>query len=174
MMLSTPRLLIRLLEFNDLETLRDLHNSEDTLQWLTDIFHVTREEQKAWFLKINMSRRNRRYTVLSKETSEIVGLVRLDEIDLVNRNAIIGLDIGINFRRQGFASEIYECIINYAFNALNLHRLSLVTLENNIAAQNLYTKLGFKKEGVLTEAILRDGEFKNLICMYKINSKFLG
>lgn len=173
-MLTTQRLIIRLVEFEDLETLRNLHNSEGTLNWLTDIFHVSRDEQMAWFSKISSSRKNRRYTVLSKESNKIVGLVRLDEIDLVNKNAIIGVDIGVDFRRQGFAYEVYECMINYAFSSLNLHRLSLVTLESNVAAQNLYVKLGFKTEGMLTDAILRDGEYKNLICMYKLNSILLG
>ena len=60
--------------------------------------------------------------------------------------------------------------MDYAFNSLNLHRLSLVTLESNVGAQELYFKLGFKQEGILTEAILRNGNYANLICMYRLNS----
>jgi len=170
-MLTTERLIIRLMEFEDLEILRNLHNSEKTLQWLTDIFHVSKDEQIEWFSKISSSRKNRRYTILTKEINKIVGIARLDDIDLVNKNAFIGVDIEADFRRQGFARETYRCLIDYAFNSLNLHRLSLVTLENNMAAQNLYIELGFKTEGMATQAILRDGTYTNLVCMYLLNSK---
>ncbi len=168
-MFQTKRMIIRLIELEDLEILRQMHNEENTLFWLTDIFHVSIEEQKAWFSNMSLSRKNRRYTVLSRESNEIIGVVRLDKIDLVNKNAEIGVDIAPDYRRQGYAREIYECMFDYTFNALNLHRLSLVCLETNTTAQALYYKIGFKKEGVLTESILRNGEYKNLVCMFKLN-----
>lgn len=157
------------MEIEDLETLRRLHNVEDTLLWLTDIFHVSKEEQNSWFINMSTSRKNRRYTAIDIKLNKIIGVVRLDDIDLVNKNAEIGVDIAPDSRRQGYAREIYECMINYAFNALNLHRLSLITLENNTNAQDLYSQLGFEKEGILTESILRNGEYKNLVCMFKLN-----
>jgi len=166
----TERLFIRLIEEEDLESLRVLHNDEETLRWLTDIFHVTKEEQHAWFIKMSASRNVRRYVAINKELNQIIGVARLDEIDLVNKSALIGVDISAEFRRQGFAYELYNCLMDYAFNSLNLHRLSLVTLESNVGAQELYLKLGFKQEGILTEAILRNGNYANLICMYRLNS----
>lgn len=158
------------MEEEDLESLRVMHNDEETLRWLTDIFHVTKEEQRDWFIKMSASRNARRYVAINKELNQIIGVARLDEIDLVNKNAVIGVDISAEFRRQGFAYELYNCIMDYAFNSLNLHRLSLVTLESNVGAQELYFKLGFKQEGILTEAILRNGNYANLICMYRLNS----
>jgi RimJ/RimL family protein N-acetyltransferase len=170
-MFKTDRLFVRLMEEEDLESLRVMHNDEETLRWLTDIFHVTKEEQRAWFIKMSTSRNARRYVAINKEQKKIIGVARLDGIDLVNKNAVIGVDIAVKFRRHGYAYELYNCLINYAFNSLNLHRLSLVTLESNIGAQNLYFKLGFTQEGILKEAILRDGRYLDLICMYKLNSR---
>jgi RimJ/RimL family protein N-acetyltransferase len=167
---KTERLFIRLMEEEDLEFLRIMHNDGETLKWLTDIFQVTKEEQHSWFLKMSTTRNVRRYVAIEKKSNYIIGVARLDEIDLVNKNAVIGVDIKLESRRQGFAYETYNCLIDYAFNSLNLHRLSLVTLENNVGARNLYLKLGFEEEGIRAEAILRDGKYINLICMYKLNS----
>ena len=170
-MLNTKRLCIRLMEIEDMESIRRIHNDPLTLVWLTDIFHVSKEEQLTWFNNMMNSRINRRYCVINKDTNEIIAVARLDKIDLVNRNAEIGLDVSSEHRRKGYATEIYNCLIDYAFKSLNLHRLSLVTLENNFPAMNLYTNLGFKLEGQMSEAIFRDSKYINLICMYLLNPK---
>jgi diamine N-acetyltransferase len=159
------------MEIEDLESIRRIHNDPGTLIWLTDIFHVSKEEQLTWFNNMMNSRINRRYSVIKKDINEIIAVARLDKIDSVNRNAEIGLDVSFEHRRKGYAIEIYNCLIDYAFKSLNLHRLSLVTLENNLPAINLYTKLGFKQEGQMSEAIFRDSKYINLVSMYLLNPK---
>lgn len=44
-----------------------------------------------------------------------------------------------------------------------LHRLSLEVFSFNIAAQNVYLKCGFKKEGILREAIKTENGYTDII-----------
>lgn len=172
-MFETTHLIIRLMEENDIEFVRQLHNQESTLNKLTDPFHVSREEQVLWFQSLSKSRKSRRYVLIEKKSREICGIIRIDDLDLANRSATVGADIDLRFRRQGLATEAYRLIIEYLFNSLGLHRLQLVTLETNEIALGLYEKLGFQKEGIIRDSIYRDGKFNNLILMGLLQSEWL-
>jgi ribosomal-protein-alanine N-acetyltransferase len=153
------------MEEADLEEVRNLHNEESTLNRLSDPFHVSHEEQLEWFRTLSASRKNRRYVLILKKDNSFVGIVRMDQLDLVNRSAFIGADIAPKYRRQGLAFEAYNRIINYIFGNLGLLRLQLETLVTNTEAVALYKKLGFQVEGTLRGAIFRDGLSMDLYVM---------
>lgn len=164
-MLETSRLVIRIMERDDIERLRIIHNESSTLGQLTDPYDVSQEEQVMWFEKISTSRKSRRYVIIYKPDDVICGVLRLDEIDTVNGSAVIGADISEEYRKRGLAYEAYITFISYLFQDLRLHRLQLVTLKTNKIAIKLYSKLGFNIEGELREAIFRNGERVNLLLM---------
>ena len=166
---GTPRLTINKISSQDLEEVRNLHNEDSTLSQLTDNRFVTKQMQEEWFKSISTSNKAFRFVCRQKIDDSLVGVLRIDNFDKQNKSAMIGLDVAERFRKQGFAIEIYECFIEFFFNKLHFHRLYLNTIENNIAARNLYEKLGFKIEGRFNQAIIRNNEFNDLICYYKIN-----
>ena len=47
-----------------------------------------------------------------------------------------------------------------------MHRLWLLVLETNQPARALYQKRGFREEGRLTQALFRDGAYRDYIQMY--------
>ncbi len=162
---ATERLVIRIMELEDTEEARLLHNDDTTLNRLTDVAHVSQESQMAWFKSISTSRTSRRYVARLKTDNAFVGVFRVDRIDPWNRNAFIGADIVAGLRGQGYATEMFHYFFKYLFDQCGLHRLALVTLENNVPAINLYKKLGFIEEGRERQAIFREGKFLNLVCM---------
>lgn len=164
-MFETERLQIRLMEERDIEKIRKLHNHEATLNWLTDPFHISAEEQVLWFRAISTSRKTRRYVLEHKNSSDLCGVIRLDDIDLSNRSATIGADIDPQYRRLGLAFEAYHKIITYLFNDFGLNRLQLLTMESNLKAIALYSKLGFNHEGTLRKAVFREGQYVDLLLM---------
>jgi RimJ/RimL family protein N-acetyltransferase len=160
---KTDRLEIRLISEKDIEDVRLLHNDFSTLKWLTDTSIVTEAEQIKWFQSLKNNQRHRRYVARKIDDSKIVGVFRLNDIDFQNKSAQVGLDIEKIFRQKGYATEIYDQMLKYIFNDLGMNRVSLVTLANNIPALALYSKLGFKKEGTLRNAIFRNSKFVDLI-----------
>ena len=158
-MIKTERLEIRLIEPKDLENVRKLHNDSETLKWLSDTHIVSQDEQILWFQKIQSSSHIRRYVVELLESKELVGVFRLDNIDVENKSAYVGLDIAVDYRRRGFALETYSAMNLYLFDNFKFNRLSLTTLANNYAAISLYKKLGYRKEGVMREAFYKNGKF---------------
>lgn len=163
---------IRLLERCDLEAARRLHNDDGTLMWLTDIRHVSEAEQEAWFESVSRSRSSRRYTVLEVSSGKFAGLFRLDQLDLQNGTACVGLDIGAAFRGRGYSKTVFGYFFNYLFNEMGLNRLYLVTIETNTVAINLYRKLGFVEEGRHRQALWRDGARRDLLQFGLLRSEY--
>lgn len=162
-MLETRRLVISEISLGDLEEVRLLHNEPETLRWLSDSRIVSREDQIEWFDRLMHSSTSKRYIAREKFKGGLVGVFRFDRLDSQNGSAEVGLDVALEYRRLGFAREIYESLIPYFFHEMSLHRLSLITLEENIPAIRLYQSLGFIREGVLREAIKRDSGFVNAV-----------
>jgi [ribosomal protein S5]-alanine N-acetyltransferase len=171
-MLETQRLVISEISLKDLEEARLLHNEPETLRWLSDSHVVSREEQIKWFDGLMRSSTSKRYIAREKYEGDLVGVFRFDRLDRHNSSAEVGLDISVKYRRLGFAKEIYETLIPYFFHEMSLHRLSLITLENNIPAIRLYQSLGFMREGVLREALRRESGFANAIQYSILEAEF--
>lgn len=169
---GTHRLTINIISSQDLEEVRNLHNEDSTLSQLTDNRFVTKQMQEDWFKAISTSNKSFRFVCRQKKDGVLVGVLRIDNFDNLNKSAMIGLDIAERFRRQGFAIEIYQYFIQFFFSKLNFHRLYLHTLENNYAARKLYDKLGFIIEGKFNEAIIRDNQFIDLVCYFKLNENY--
>lgn len=169
---ATSRLIVRLMERQDLEALRQLHNHEDVLLKLTDPSHVSEVQQEAWFQSASSSKTARRYIARLKDTNELVGFFRIDQIDTVNGNAFVGCDVAPAHQGKGYATEIFAHILNYLFDACRLHRVELVTLASNHKAQGLYKKLGFVDEGKRRDAIFRDGGYQDLLAMGLLDTEW--
>lgn len=161
--MSDGRIQLRIMERRDIEAARCLHNEFSVLLKLTDVRHISEPEQDAWFERMSLAAGSRRYVVEEIDNGAFVGVLRLDRIDLQNRNAWIGLDIVPDKRGRGYGKAAFCIVMAYLFDQLGLHRLSLVTLETNLVAINLYRSLGFQEEGRLREAIWRDGKFSDLL-----------
>jgi len=66
------------------------------------------------------------------------------------------------FWGKGYGSEVMSFVVDYAFNALNLHRISLGVFSGNKRATKLR---GFVEEGVLRKATWIDGERRDVHLM---------
>jgi RimJ/RimL family protein N-acetyltransferase len=171
---GTERLVIRLLERRDLDQVRHLHNHDETLLRLTDVWPVSETQQEAWFESVSSSRTARRYVGRRRADDALVGVFRLDRLDPWNRNAYVGADVVPAMRRQGYAEEMFAYFLRHLFAHCGLHRLALVTLSSNTAALALYRKLGFVEEGRERQAIFRDGGFQDLVLMGLLAEEWRG
>ncbi len=149
---------LRPVEERDLAQIAALRNDRDTWAWLGDPRPLFESDQKAWFSSIG-SRSGRFYFVASYPGHPFVGMVRMDELDLINRSIRIGADVIPELRGKGFGARIFGTVLRYCFLELGVHRVWLAVLETNQRAIGLYRKTGFKDEGSWREAVFRGGKF---------------
>lgn len=104
------------------------------------------------------------FAIRDLEKDTLLGITGFENIQWNNRVATIFVGIGDeSYRGKGIGKEAMSLTIDYGFNELNLHKLQLTVLGYNSAAIGLYESLGFVKEGVFREFILRDKQRYDLI-----------
>ena len=95
---GTPRLTINKISSQDLEEVRNLHNEDSTLSQLTDNRFVTKQMQEEWFKSISTSNKAFRFVCRQKIDGSLVGVLRIDNFDKLNKSVMIGLDVAERFR----------------------------------------------------------------------------
>ena len=169
----------RAVEERDLESLRLLRNDPSTWMFLTDVKVVNSIMQEEWYERMSRNSGIQYYTVVKRvktsegnEEGDFLGMVRTDEIDFVNRSMRIGCDIVPAERRKGYGTMVFKAVMKYAFDQLNMNRLWLCVLDNNMIARNLYKNVGFEVEGRYRRAIWRDGEWHDYIVMSILREEY--
>lgn len=113
----------------------------------------TREEVLNFFLRCREDGDRFDFLLLSPE-GEVIGESVLNEIDRDCRSA--NFRIGIfrpGFRGKGIGTWMVRCTRDFAFEQLGLHRVSLDVFSFNPRAERAYLAAGFRREGVLREAV---------------------
>lgn len=173
-------------ELSDLYCLREMSKKDVSVinGWRNDRFVVSSLGAPFRYIDISIDERwvdnyysNRsgavRLSICDKNTDMAVGVVYLLNIDWIARNCEFAIMIGdINHQGRGVGEYATRLAIQHAFNDLNLHRVYLTLLEENIRAFKLYAKVGFKKEGLLRHAVFKNGQYLNLIQMSVISEEF--
>lgn len=133
---------------------RWLNDSETTIYLST--FHqiIARHHEKEFIEKlIRIESGNYVLAIKEKETGKLLGNCALLNVDLINRNAEFGIFIGDKKHRgKGIGEEATLLILDFGFNALNLHHIWLRVFTFNKNAIGLYKKIGFKVIGTKRES----------------------
>lgn len=163
---------VRLIEDTDLEFLREHRNDFETWINLTDITLIYKDQQETWYSKL-INDKSKKYFIAYQwddidgvgVAAKRIGLIRIDEIDYINRSARIGCDVFKDVRTHGYGTKIMVLAVKYCFDFLNMHRLWLCVSEYNEPAIAVYKKVGFIEEGIQKEALYRKGQYHNYIQM---------
>ena len=102
------------------------------------------------------NRGGQRLITFIKYHDQIVGSVGFVKLDKVNKKGEIGYWISQNMQGKGIITKACECLIDYAFNHLNLNRIII-----KMDAQNAKSKAIAKRLGFTFEATLRQDRFRN-------------
>lgn len=72
----------------------------------------------------------------------------------------------------GLGQRALAALKDYVFGSLGAHRFWLDVFQTNTRALHVYRKAGFQQEGVLREAIYRDGEFHTLLLLAMLDREY--
>ncbi len=106
--------------------------------------------------------RDYRFFITSRETGEILGQIGLTQmIRGVSQSCFIGYWIGKQYVNHGYATEAVVLAMEFAFECLKLHRISLWIAPGNVASIRVAQKLGLRFEGTAKSALFLGGEWKD-------------
>ena len=163
----------------DLELIRKLRNHPSTYLYLTDVTQINPDMQDRWFESISKAKDKAYFSIFKEEKDfpvsyegEFLGLIRTDQLDYINRSIRVGCDIVPEQRGKGYGTKAFEMILKFHFDHMGMHRIWLLTLENNEIARRLYKNARLKEEGLFREAIWRDGKWHNLVVMSILEDEY--
>jgi len=132
----------------------------------------TEEMHKHWLDTKVASGEVVQYIIIDKSTDTPVGSVYFRDVDMKNRSAEYGIFIGEESARgKGLGSEAIRMFIDFGFDVLNLHRISMRVLDGNEASIRSNEKVGFVREGVFRDMEYLDGEYRDVIFMARIEKQ---
>lgn len=124
---------------------------------------VSEENQQRWIQKVNEDDKTlflRVWSYINSTNKNFDGFFYINDIDYVNRTCNVGYDLLSEYRGKGLGHLLLQFGEEICKN-LNLRRIQLEVLENNIASQRVAEKNDFKLEGVKKESVYKNGTYIN-------------
>lgn len=125
---------------------------------------TTFKKETVWFDSYKKNKHKKFFTIYSDNTP--IGFMGLSSINATNKNADLFIAIGEDeYRGKGFGKLGLKWLINYAFKTLELNKINLGVLDDNISAIKLYEKVGFKVEGEMKEEVFSNAKWHSMLSM---------
>ncbi|WP_291732601.1 GNAT family protein [Leisingera sp. F5] len=102
------------------------------------------------------------FAIVTK-TNALCGIAGLENISMVNRDAIVALFIEQSRRRQGIGIRSLALLLDFAFRQIGLNRITSYYRADNTRSEELTTRAGFVAEGRMREAWYAEGRYFDMI-----------
>jgi RimJ/RimL family protein N-acetyltransferase len=92
-----------------------------------------------------------------------IGFLRFIYIDRASGNVWLRMMVGDKKAwGKGFARDAMQTYVKWLFDVIGIHRVSLECYSTNKRAIEFYRRMGFRREGVLREAVLIDNKYRDI------------
>lgn len=176
-MLTGKRVRLRAIEREDIPTFVRWLNDREVTRFLLVNSPFSKAMEEKWFEgQLGNPPHEGQVLAIEARVGEDwlhIGNSGIHRVDPVNRSAEFGILIGEKaYWNQGFGREATQLTLQHGFDDLNLHRIFLRVYENNPRAIACYKAAGFVLEGVLREAIFKNGSYINEVEMGILQSEW--
>jgi len=157
---ETERLVLRELVEDDAQYILNCFSNDEVLRYygqkpltsIEQVKHIIGNFSRSFEEKSGV-----KWGIELKETGTVIGTIGFQEWSLEHKRANISYALFPENWGKGYASEAIEQVISYCFQELGLERIGAVVFIENEASNNLLTKIGFQKEGVLKNYMYQNG-----------------
>ncbi len=147
-------------------------NNPSLKYWTGTVFPISEIEHEEWFEKKLNEKVNKLFGIEERKSGNLIGVIGLSNTDLFNKSTELFTYIGDEqYCGKGFGTDAIKTLVRFAFEELNLHRISLVVFSYNTRAIASYKKVGFVTEGVLKESLYKGGKYHDKIIMAILNDR---
>ncbi|TCZ80761.1 N-acetyltransferase [Paenibacillus albiflavus] len=172
--LHTERLYLRKMKVSDSSSLFKIWSDPDVTKFM-NVSYFTNENQAKEMINLfdDLSRDSKaiRFSIINKESNEIIGSCGYNSFDFENEKAEIGYDIAKSFWGRGYASEAICSLLDHAFSSLKLNRIEAKVDPENVNSIKLLQKHNFTFEGTLRQYERVEGKFNDLNIYSKLISE---
>lgn len=113
------------------------------------------------------------FTIVDKETDKGIGRIMLFGTNQICGSSTLGVFIGEkDYWSNGYGTEAIRLILDFGFNLLNLHAISLGVFAFNKRAISCYKKVGFKEVGRRREARPVGNKYYDAVLMDILSTEY--
>jgi diamine N-acetyltransferase len=111
------------------------------------------------------------YIVAEDEPGQIAGIAIVQGLRSEHK-AVELKRLVVGAPNRGTGRRLLAEVIGRAFGEYGAHRLFLDVFVNNDRARHVYQTSGFREEGIMRDAIYRDGAYHSLVLMSLLESEY--
>jgi RimJ/RimL family protein N-acetyltransferase len=104
-----------------------------------------------------------------------IGNTGLFGIEPIHNAGEFGIIIGEKeYWNKGYGRETAKLMLKHGFEDLNLNRIYLKVFVDNLRGIKAYESAGFVKEGVMRQAMYKNGKYNDIVLMSVLHSEWKG
>lgn len=149
--ISGTEIYLRRLNISDVNDEYHSWLNDPTVNQFLEIRHkpVSKQEISEYILSLK-NRVNIYFLAICRQSDDRhIGNIKLGPINPIHRFGEISIVIGEkSCRGKGYGADAIKLLTGYAFDQLNMNRLSAGIYQNNIGSYKAFLQAGFIKEGV--------------------------
>ena len=167
-MLKGEKVLLRPIKRTDISLFLKWINDPEVNQYLALYLPITKMAEEKWIEERGANKPGND-VVFAIETinygsDQVIGSIGLHQLNLKDREGTLGIAIGEkDYWGQSYGTEAVRLIVCYAFEQMNLHRISSSVFSFNKRSLNMHKKVGFIQEGLRRKAIFKNGQYWDMI-----------
>lgn len=105
---------------------------------------------------------------------EVVGLIGFKETDTDCKKTEIGYWLSFDHQGKGLMTGAVKLLLAYAFNEMQMNRVTIKVAEQNHKSRSIPERLGFTQEGVERDGeLLVDNVFTNIVVYGLLKKEYL-
>lgn len=149
-------------------------NDPEVIKYMESRFYPNSVEEISEFVRSKTRDKDNAFmAIMLKEDDRHIGNIKLGPINTIHRYADVALIIGEkDCWGKGYATEAICLIVDYAFNRLNLHKLTAGCYEANQGSAKCFQKAGFTIEGCRRNQYFCDGIFVDAILLGMLRKEY--
>lgn len=150
-------------------------NDPEISQFLTVDVPMTEQDEEKWLASLSDQKTaNIVLAIRLVENNEIIGTQGLYHISFKDGTATMGYCIGRkDLWGKGYGTEAQMLLLEYAFNTLNLHKVSAEVYDFNPRSKHCLEKCGYVVEGIQKEHRYRNGRRADCYMLAVFKKTFL-
>lgn len=157
---QSKRIILRPLERGDIPLMTQWMNDPDITKYLGRSLPVSVIQEEKWLESQSQMNNDFTFGIIDRTSGELIGNMGLHDVSWVHRRASTGAVIGNkDYWNKGYGAEAKMLLLDFAFNALNLIKVTSSVFSFNGRSLRYLEKTGYKKEGVLKSQFFKDGQY---------------
>jgi len=162
--IDTARLALRSITAEDVDDFFTIYSNPEVMRYWSTPPLPNRDAARHQIASIQKGFERRemlKWGIALRADNRLIGSVTLFHPDFTHRRVELGYALGRDYWGQGYIQETLVAVLDFAFNALNMHRIEADVDPRNDASIKALERMGFQREGYLRERWQVNGEIQD-------------